>query len=456
MFQKEFILKSINCELINDGPVSDFNAISIDSRRIMQGDLFIAIKGDNFDGHNFINEAFEKGAGGVILAEIPPDLELKNDKTVLKVDSTVEALGKIANVWRKQFSKLKVVCITGSNGKTTTKEITASILSVKNKVLKNSGNLNNHVGLPLTLLKLNDSYDICVAEIGMNDFGEIRYLTDMAEPDVGVITNIGRAHLEKLQTLEGVAKAKGELVEKFNDNNCFIVNMDDPYISKIASETNCRKIGYSMYNKDFDIYAEDIKNNGLESISFNLVINKESINTRIKGIGTHNVMNTLAAAAVAYSLGYSAEEIREGIERYNPIYMRLEIIETPQGFKIINDSYNANPDSMSSALLELSKLKNDNKLIAVLGDMLELGQSSADEHRRIGEYIKDLNIDLVITYGNYSTNINKEVEGDIANIHVDTHQEAAKYLIENAHEKDIVLLKGSRGMQMENTLKFLY
>ncbi|MGI9534928.1 MAG: UDP-N-acetylmuramoyl-tripeptide--D-alanyl-D-alanine ligase [Thermodesulfobacteriota bacterium] len=456
MFEQEFILKSTTCELITSKTISNFNGISIDSRRIMPGDLYIAIKGENFDGHDFINEAFEKGANGVILEYIPADLNLNREKTVIKVSSTVEALGNIANAWRNRFEKLKVVCITGSNGKTTTKEITASILSVKKKVLKNSGNFNNHVGLPLTLLKLDDNFDICVAEIGMNDFGEIRYLTDIAEPDVGVITNIGRAHLEKLQTLEGVAKAKGELVEKFGKNNCFIVNMDDPYISDIASDLDCKKVCYSLENKGFDIYAENLKNNGLESISFTLVINNETVNTRIRGIGTHNVMNALCASGIAYSLGYSRDEIREGIERYSPIYMRLEIIETPQGFKIINDSYNANPDSMSNALKELSKLKNDNNLIAVLGDMLELGSSSSDEHRKIGEYIKNLNIDFVITYGNDSKYINKEVEGNIDNIHVETHQEAAKYLIEKAKDKDFVLLKGSRGMKMENTIKFLY
>ena len=456
MFEQKFIIQSTNCEIVTSKPISGFSRISIDSRRIVPEDLFIAIKGDNFDGHDFINEAFEKGADGVILEYIPENLNIKGEKTVLKVHSTIKALGSIANAWRNRFKKLKVVCITGTNGKTTTKEIAASILSVKNKVLKNSGNLNNHLGLPLTLLKLNNSHDICVTELGMNNFGEIRYLTDIAKPDVGAITNIGKAHLEKLLTLEGVMKAKGELVEKFNKNDSFIVNMDDPYISKLASKLNCRKIGYSLNSKTADIHAENIKSNGLESISFNLVINNKSVGTRIMGIGTHNVMNAICASGIAHSLGYSMDEILEGIARYNPINMRLEIIETPYGFKIINDSYNANPDSLSNALKELSKLKNDNKLIAVLGDMLELGSSSSEEHRKIGQYIKTLNIDFVITYGDQSIFINKEVEGDVENIHVDTHQQAAEYLIEKTEQKDFVLLKGSRGMQMENIIKFLY
>ncbi len=433
-----------------------FKNISIDSRRTFAGDLFIAIKGEHFDGHDFVNEALEKGAEGVIVEHIPKHLNIKGEQSVMRVNSTVEALGKVASAWRNRFKDLKVVCITGTSGKTTTKEITAGILSVKNKVLKTPGNFNNNLGLPLTLLKLNNNHHVCVAEIGMNDFGEIRSLTEIAEPDIGAITNIGRGHLEKMLTIEGVAKAKGELVEKFNRNNVFIVNLDDPYISKIADGLNCPQISYSLKNKNADIHAENTKCNGIESISFNLVIKGVFASTRIKGIGTHNVMNALCASGIAYSLGYPADDIAEGILRYKPMSMRMEVIETSYGFKVINDSYNANPNSLASALTELSKLKNDNKLIAVLGDMLELGKNSSEEHRKIGRYMKKLNIDLVITYGEQSRFINKEIEDEIETLHVKTHEEAAMYLMEKAKDKDFVLLKGSRGMQMENTMRFLY
>lgn len=457
MFEKEFIIKSSGCKVVAGKPMTEhFSNISTDSRKTAPGDLFIAIKGDQFDGHDFISEAFEKGAGGVILEHVPEDLKIKGDRTIMKAGSTVKALGKIANAWRNRYKGLKVVCITGTNGKTTTKEITASILSTKKNVLKNTGSRNNHLGLPLTLLNLNDSHEVCVAEIAMNDFGEIRELTQIAQPDVGAITNIGRGHLEKMKTLEGVAKAKGEMVEKFDKNNDFIVNMDDPYINKIASGLNCRKISYSLSDKSADIYADNIRSRGTKSISFNLNMNGKSAETEIKGIGTHNVMNALCASGIACSLGYSVEEILEGLKTYSPVSMRLEIIDTHYGFRVINDSYNANPDSMSNALTELSRFKNNNKVIAVLGDMLELGLSSCDEHKGIGRHIRSLNIDLVITYGENSQFINEELKGKVDNLHVKTHEEAAKHIIANAKDKDFILLKGSRGMKMENIIGFLH
>ncbi len=456
MINTEFILKSTNGQLISGSPDIDFRNITIDSRRVKENDLFIAIRGENHDGHEFIKEAFENGAAGAVVETSAENLGDTGKRSIIKVSSTVAALGRIANAWRNKFPKLKVICITGSNGKTTTKEMTYSILSVKNSTLKNTGNLNNQIGLPLTLLKLDKHHRLCVSEIGMNDFGEISYLTEIAEPDIGAITNIGRAHLEKLITVEGVAKAKGELVRDFTNDNTFIVNTDDKHIAGLAENIDCTQIKYSLNNKDCDIHAENIISDDLESIRFDLVIKENSVPVQLKGIGKHNVMNALCASGIAYSLGYSLEEIKEGFENYRPVNMRLEVIETPQGFKIINDSYNANPDSMSSALRELSSLKNDNRIIAVLGDMLELGENSSLEHKNIGEYIKTLDIDMVITYGELSRNINESLNNRINNLHVDTHEQAARMLIENAGTSDIVLLKGSRGMQMENTIKFLY
>ena len=456
MINTEFIIKSTDGQLISGSPDIDFRNITIDSRRVKENDLFIAIRGESHDGHDYINEAFENGAAGAVVDKSAGNLDDTGTRSIIKVSSTVAALGRIANAWRNKFPKLKVICITGSNGKTTTKEMTYSILSVKNNTLKNTGNLNNQIGLPLTLLKLDKHHRLCVSEIGMNDFGEISYLTKIAEPDIGAITNIGRAHLEKLITVEGVAKAKGELVRDFTHDNTFIVNTDDKHIAGLAESIDCTQIKYSLNNKDCDIHAENIICDDLESIGFDLVIKGKSVPVQLKGIGKHNVMNALCASGIAYSLGYSLDEIKEGFENYRPVDMRLEVIETPQGFKIINDSYNANPDSMSSALRELSSLKNDNRIIAVLGDMLELGKNSSLEHKNIGEYIKTLDIDMVITYGELSRNINESLNNRVKNLHVDSHEQAALMLIENAGTGDIALLKGSRGMQMENTIKFLY
>lgn len=456
MIKQNFITKSTKGKIVKGPSEAQYSGISTDSRRILEGELFIPIEGEKFDGHNFIVDAFEKGASGTLCESTPEEILKYENKSVIKVDSTIYSLEEIARHFRNSFKNLKVVCITGSNGKTTTKEMTASILSVNNNVLKNTGNLNNNIGLPLTLLKLNEKNNYCVAEIGMNDFGEIRRLTEIANPDVGAITNIGRAHLEKLLTLEGVAKAKGELVEKFDNNNTFIVNADDDWVKKISDSVECKKISYGLKSYDVDIKAQNIKTDGLSSISFEVQLPESKFKTHIRGIGIHNVLNALCASSIAYSFGCSSDEIQAGLERYSPSYMRLEIMESPQGYKIINDSYNANPDSMTKALEELSRLKNGNKTIAILGDMLELGTNSSNEHRQIGEIIKNLGIDLVITYGEFSKNILDGLSSQIIGQHADTHDDAAKILLDKALPGDIVLIKGSRGMKMEEVIKLLF
>ena len=456
MIKQTSILSATSGKLVKGKQDVEYSGISTDSRRIKKGELFVPIIGENFDGHDFINEAFEKGAEGALFEKNSKHLLDKIDKSLIEVDSTIYSLGEIAKFWRNSFDNLKVVCITGSNGKTTTKEMTSSILSVNNNILKNTGNLNNNIGLPITLLKLNDQHKYCVVEIGMNDFGEIRRLTEIANPDIGAITNIGRAHLEKLKTLDGVAKAKGELVEKFNENNTFIVNADDEYINKISKSVNCKKFSFGINSKKADIKAENIKTEDLSSIKFEISLLNQTFTTRIRGIGLHNVQNALCASAIAYSFGCTIDEIQAGLERYAPTYMRLEILESPQGYKIINDSYNANPDSMTKALEELSRLRNGNKAIAVLGDMLELGDNSTNEHRKIGELIKNLNIDFVITYGKISKHIIEGIENHISSQHVDSHNDAAKILVDRAQSGDLVLVKGSRGMKMEEVIKLLF
>lgn len=456
MIKQNFITKSTKGKIVKGPSEAQYSGISTDSRRVLKGELFIPIKGEKFDGHNFIVDAFEKGASGTLCESTPEEILKYENKSVIKVDSTIHSLGEIARHFRNSFKNLKVVCITGSNGKTTTKEMTASILSVNNNVLKNTGNLNNNIGLPLTLLRLNEKNNYCVAEIGMNDFGEIRRLTEIANPDVGAITNIGRAHLEKLLTLEGVARAKGELVEKFDNNNTFIVNADDNWVKKISDSVECKKISYGLKSYDVDIKAQNIKTEGLSSISFEIQLPESKFKTHIRGIGIHNVLNALCASSIAYSFGCSSDEIQAGLERYSPSYMRLEIMESPQGYKIINDSYNANPDSMTKALEELSRLKNGNKTIAILGDMLELGTNSSNEHRQIGEIIKNLGIDLVITYGEFSKNILNGLSSQTTGQHADTHDDAAKILLDKALPGDIVLIKGSRGMKMEEVIKLLF
>jgi len=456
MINQDFLLKSTGGKLVRGPEENSFSSVTTDSRRIKKNELFFALKGPNFDGHDFVNDAIEKGASGAVVEEIPRDFNHGDKASIIEVRATYKALAELANSWRKKFRNLKVVCITGSNGKTTTKEMTNSILSIRYSVLKNSGNFNNNIGLPLTLLRLTDKHDVCVAELGMNDYGEIRELARIAEPDVGAITNIGRAHLEKLGDLAGVARAKSELVENFNKNNIFIVNNDDPYIREIDNKTDCIKIRFGINSPAVDVFAGSIRTEGLESISFDLNIDGKNLNTRLRGIGKHNVYNALCASAISLSMGLSPEEIQAGLERYTPAYMRLEIIESPQGYKIINDTYNANPDSVTRALEELSSLKNNSRAIAILGDMLELGQNSAKEHRNIGELINDLDIDFTICLGEFSKCIKEGIRKRDNVTHVRSHHEAAELIRQIASKGDLILIKGSRGMRMEKIIQELY
>jgi UDP-N-acetylmuramoyl-tripeptide--D-alanyl-D-alanine ligase len=354
------------------------------------------------------------------------------------------------------FPDLKVAAITGSNGKTTTKEMTWSIVSLKHKTLKNTGNFNSLIGLPLTLFELKNENTAAVLEVAMNDFGEIRRLSEIARPDIGAITNIGHAHLEKLGGLDGVAKAKGELVENFNEHNVFVVNLDDLRVERIANGLNCQKITYGINAKGAMISASHIECSDFSNITFNMNVQGIEFPVRLKGIGLHNVMNSLCAAGIALSLGCDTAQIREGLERFTPTKMRLQVLDTPLGFKVINDAYNANPDSMKRAIDELVRLKGGGKAIAVLGDMLELGEASEYEHREIGKYLSVSGVDDVITYGKYAANILDGASNSTNCFHAKTHQDAAKILIDTAKPNDLVLVKGSRGSTMEQVIKRLF
>ncbi|MFI5323324.1 MAG: UDP-N-acetylmuramoyl-tripeptide--D-alanyl-D-alanine ligase, partial [Thermodesulfobacteriota bacterium] len=376
-------------------------------------------------------------------------------KLLIQVSSTVKALGDLASEWRKSFPGLRLAAITGSNGKTTTKEMASSIVSLKYKTLKNAGNFNNLIGLPLTLFRLDDSYKAAVVELGMNDFGEIGRLAEIAHPDTGAITNIGRAHLVKLGGLEGVAQAKGELVEGFSGDRVFVVNADDPRIYRISRNVICRKITFGIKTGGADITAKDVERDGFSGITFRMTADGRDFPVRINGIGMHNVMNALCASGIALSFGCGKEEIAEGLLNFHPSYMRLELLDSPAGFRVINDTYNANPDSMRSAIDELMRLKGNGRAIAVLGDMLELGESSEVEHVGIGEYLSASGVDFVVASGKFGQSILRGAGADKNCLYAPSHDEAAKAIMEIARPGDLVLVKGSRGMRMEEVTKML-
>jgi UDP-N-acetylmuramoyl-tripeptide--D-alanyl-D-alanine ligase len=443
----------LNGILISKSREATFSGVSTDSRRIRQDELFFALRGSNFDGHDFVMDALEKGAKGAVIERLP--FSTPNGKVLIKVSSTLRSLGDLAKAWRKSFD-LKLAAITGSNGKTTTKEMASSILSLRFSVLKNSGNLNNLIGLPLTLLKLRENHNAAVVELGMNDFGEIRRLSEIALPDIGAITNIGRAHLEKLGGIEGVAQAKAELVQGFAEHNTFIMNMNDPWVKKIGEPIKCHKIAFGIDTPQTHISARDIETVDVSAVRFKLIVGGEESPIRIRGIGLHNVMNALCAAGIALAFGCNADEIQAGLERFTPAYMRLEVMDTPLGFKIINDTYNANPESMRRGIEELIRLKGSGRAIAVLGDMLELGTASEAEHRSLGEFIFESKVDFVIAYGEYARYVLEGLSGRVRGISAETHEEATSILVNFAKEGDSVLIKGSRGMQMENVVKRLF
>lgn len=462
MLKLSLVLNSINGKLVEKQILSSnprledvvFSGVSTDSRRIRKDELFFALSGDNFDGHDFVSEAFDKGAKGAVVEKVSSIRT--NGKLLIKVPSAVKAFGDLASAWRKSFPNLKLAAITGSNGKTTTKEMASSILSLRFSVLKNSGNLNNLIGLPLTLLRIAENHGAVVVELGMNDFGEIKRLAEIARPDTGAITNIGRAHLQKLGSIDGVAKAKAELVDGFTQDNTFVVNMDDPRTAEIGNRIRCKKITFGISTPGVDISARDISSVDFSAIKFNMIIGEKEFPVRVRGIGLHNVMNALCAGGVALSFGCNPDEIQAGLERFIPAYMRLEVMDTPFGFKVINDTYNANPDSMRRAIEELARLKGNGRGIAVLGDMLELGNVSESEHESLGEFVSENKIDFVIACGKYGSHVLQGTGTKIETAFAETHDEAADILIRIAKPGDLVLVKGSRGMKMENVIQRLF
>jgi UDP-N-acetylmuramoyl-tripeptide--D-alanyl-D-alanine ligase len=448
-----FLLNGTDGKLVSGEGRGQLSGVSTDTRKISRGEVFFALRGESFDGHKFIDEAFRKGASAAVVEEVPKNLN--STGALVQVGSTLRALGDLAKTWRNSLSEIELAAITGSNGKTTTKEMVSSIISLNHSTLKNSGNFNNLIGLPLTLLELNESVEMAVVELGMNDFGEIRRLSQIARPDVGAITNIGRAHLEKLGGIEGVAKAKGELVEGLHKNSFFVVNADDPRVQKVADDTNFRKITYGIESAGSFITGDSIEEKDFSGIKFYMSVAGEGFPVTLHTIGVHNVMNALCAAGIAYGLGCVADEIREGLEKFKPVHLRLEVCDTPQGFKVINDSYNANPDSMRSAIDELMRLKGGGRAVAVIGDMLELGEASESEHRGIGEYLSSSGVDYVITYGNFGATVLDSLSNGTAGVYAATHEEAASALRSYADKDDLVLIKGSRGMRMEEVIKNL-
>jgi len=456
----EEVLRATGGRLLQGEKKAFFQGISTDSRTVGEGKLFIALQGPHFDGHHFALEALEKKAGGVLIEEDKAgDIRWNGyrPKAVITVKDTLRALGDLARDRRRRY-RTPVVALTGSNGKTTTKEMISTCLETTFPVLKTRGNLNNLIGLPLTLLNLTEKERVVILEMGMNVPGEIRRLTEIAEPDVGLITNIQKVHLEGMGSLERVKDEKGDLFRRMRRDGTILVNQNDPYVIDLASEFSGQKITFGV-EKSADVMANEIRLRGAEGTSFNLILEGEKMEVNLPLLGRHFVPNALSAIAVATLFGIEVKKVKEALERFQPFPMRMEVIHLEGGKTLINDTYNANPRSMELALETLAEMKGKGRAIAVLGDMLELGDFTEEAHQQVGEKVRELSIDLLLAMGEKAplvaeSAIRHGFEPKRARV-VESHSEAISILKETIQEGDWILIKGSRRMAMEKIVEGL-
>ena len=427
-----------------------FTDIVTDTRKITPGVLFLAFKGERFNGEDFVRDAIAKGANGIMVSTACPREILAGLKaTVLVVPDTLRAYQELAHAWRMHF-KIPVVAITGSNGKTTTKDLTAAVLSARGPVLKTQANFNNEIGLPLTLLGLRKEHTAAVVEIGMRGLHQIEAMAPLAAPSVGIVTNVGETHMELLGSIENIAKAKSELVEAIPEGGAVVLNADNPYVAAMRQQAapGVRVLTFGI-NQPADVRGADIETVDGHTTKFHVLWKGRTYDYTVAMVGRHNVCNALAAIAAGFALGLTPEEAAAGLKNLEATKMRFEV-EDIKGYHIVNDAYNASPMSMTAAINTLSELVSGRK-IAVMGDMLELGRVSVEAHKKVGHELAEHGFTAVVTRGEMGRYIAEGAResGMEAVFPCDSHEEAGRCL----HE--ILLFKGSRGMQMEKIIDLL-
>lgn len=437
------IAKALNGEYNRD---AEFDAVCIDTRKITKGCLFVCIKGERFDAHSFVNEALEKGASAVM---IHSDIDVNG--AYIKVDDTSKALLALGKYYRSLFD-IPVIGLTGSVGKTTTKEFTHLVVSAKYNAIKTQGNLNNEIGLPQTLFSMDESTQAAVVEMGMNHFGEISRLTDATRPTVGIITNIGVSHIENLGSREGILKAKLEICEGMPDNAPLILNGDNDLLSNVKDE-RLNVVFFGIKNGDFR--AENIIESDMNT-SFDVKYYGRVQHISIPTVGIHNVYNALCAFAVGYFLDIDPQAAAAALSNYVPAGMRQKVVKVGDVVSI-EDCYNASPDSMKAALTTLKSI-NANKKIAVLADMLELGDYSFEAHSSVGALAGEMKIDYLLAYGEHArAYVSSAKQNGLQNaFHFDSKQSLCDMLLEITQSGDAVLFKGSRGMRLEEVISCVY
>lgn len=443
------------------GKKGPFRGFFIDSRAIKDESLFIAIRGKNHDGHKFAEEVINKGCQGLIICEdyVSNAKKIISDypgTVLISVKDTTDALALLAKFQRGRAG-VKVIAVTGSSGKTTTRSMTARIMSGSFETLATDGNFNNDIGLPLTLFRLSKAHKWAVLELGASGPGEISRLSEICRPDIGIITNIGPAHLEGFGSIEGVAKAKSELIYSLGDSGIGILNIDDPFLKEIALTSGKRIIKYGT-NEDADVRGV-LQETHEDRIVFDIFFPDGKGRIELRTPGPFMMMNALAAASAAWAAGIGIEKICDGLSGFKPEKGRLNVKRTKKGARLIDDTYNANPTSMLAAIDTLVSVKGKGKGFLVCGDMLELGEKGAELHENIGKAAAEKGLDAIFIYGSYSLNVKK---GAISagmpesNIFTGEKKELAKIIEKTAGTDDWILIKGSRSMRMEEIVDDLY
>lgn len=442
------IAAAVNGMILAAGERMHISGFKIDSREVCNGDLFFCIVGPNNDGHDFLGDALQRGASTAIISrDVYEGLGKKIQ--LIKVDDTTEALQELARHVRRK-RQIEVVGITGSTGKTTTKEMTYTALSPSFRTSRSRGNLNNLYGLPLSLLELDDDIEVSVLEMGMSYSGELKKITDIADPTVGVLMSIEAVHLEHFRSIEEIAKAKAELFETMSRNSIAVYNVDNEHVRKIAMDFPGKKLAYG-FGQNANVSAHGLKDSIRKGIFFDCSCLGEDMHIHLPLFGIHNVYNALAALSICASLRGDIQKACRALAHFKPFDMRGVVLPLRRGITLIDDTYNSNPAAMEMVLQSVKKERTDGRKVIISGDMLELGQDGPLLHEKIGERIADAGASLLVAVGNLSAH----TAGAAARLGVPqchlfrSSEEAADEIISLIKENDLVLVKGSRGMKME-------
>lgn len=463
-FTDSEVMQATGAQRVQPGRGVAFEAVCTDSRALVPGCLFVALKGERFDAHDFLDEVVKGGATGLVVNESslsnnslsPKGREGQGEGkvAVYAVRDTLHALGRLARFHRDRF-KIPLCAVTGSNGKTTTKELISSILSMRGPALKTQGNLNNEIGVPLTLFNLEPTHVAAVIEMGMNHAGEIARLTDIARPDAGLITIVQPAHLEGLGSIEGVANAKGELFHGMPATATAVVNLDDARVAAQSQGIGSRRLTYGRA-EGAQVRLVSVEQQGRQGLSLRIAYAGKEYPAALRLVGDHNAMNATGAFATAIALGYSPDECVRGLEAASAHARRLQILDAPHGVTVVDDCYNANPASMQAALRTVQELASEGRAIAVLGDMLELGGEETHEHTQMGITASD-RVELLALFGprmkGALTQAQKKLGARVK--HFDDVDALVAWLSPQLKANDFVLVKGSRGMRLERVVAAL-